>query len=44
LPIVKEVVERMGGTVSVESTLGKGSKFTVLLRSASVDGGPAHKR
>jgi two-component system phosphate regulon sensor histidine kinase PhoR len=40
LPIVKEVVERMGGTVSVESTLGKGSKFTVLLRSASVDGGP----
>ncbi len=31
LPIVKEVVERMGGTVSVESTLGRGSKFTVLL-------------
>ncbi len=34
LPIVKEVVERMGGTVSVESTLGRGSKFIVLLRSA----------
>jgi two-component system phosphate regulon sensor histidine kinase PhoR len=33
LPIVKEVVDRMGGTVSVESTLGKGSKFTILLRS-----------
>lgn len=34
LPIVKEVVERMGGTVTVESTLGRGSKFTVLLRAA----------
>ena len=34
LPIVKEVVERMGGTVSVESTLGRGSKFIVTLRSA----------
>ena len=34
LPIVKEVVERMGGTIQVESTLGRGSKFTVTLRSA----------
>ena len=33
LPIVKEVVEGMGGTVAVESTLGKGSKFTVMLPS-----------
>jgi two-component system, OmpR family, phosphate regulon sensor histidine kinase PhoR len=34
LPIVKEMVERMGGTISVESQLGRGSKFTVLLKGA----------
>ena len=34
LPIVKEVVERMDGTVAVESTLGRGAKFTILLKSA----------
>jgi two-component system, OmpR family, phosphate regulon sensor histidine kinase PhoR len=34
LPIVKEVVERMGGSVSVESQLGRGSKFTILLQAA----------
>lgn len=33
LPIVKEVIERMGGSVSVESQLGKGSKFTILLKA-----------
>ena len=32
LSIVKHVVERMGGTVNVESQLGKGSCFIVLLR------------
>ena len=31
LSIVKHVVERMHGTVSVESQLGRGSKFKVLL-------------
>ncbi len=31
LSIVKHVIERMGGTVSVESRLGKGSTFTLLL-------------
>ncbi|MEW5761661.1 MAG: two-component system histidine kinase PnpS [Bacillota bacterium] len=31
LSIVKHIVERHGGTVGVESTLGKGSKFTVFL-------------
>ena len=34
LSIVKHVVERMGGSVSVESQLGKGSTFTVLLPRA----------
>jgi two-component system phosphate regulon sensor histidine kinase PhoR len=31
LSIVKHIVERMGGTVSVESRLGKGSRFIVCL-------------
>jgi two-component system phosphate regulon sensor histidine kinase PhoR len=34
LPIVKEVVERMGGSVEVQSQLGRGSTFTILLRLA----------
>jgi two-component system phosphate regulon sensor histidine kinase PhoR len=34
LPIVKEVVERMGGSISVESQLGRGSRFIILLKAA----------
>jgi two-component system, OmpR family, phosphate regulon sensor histidine kinase PhoR len=34
LPIVKQMVERMGGAISVESQLGRGSKFSVLLKGA----------
>ncbi len=34
LPIVKEVVERMGGNVTVESQLGRGTTFTISLQAA----------
>jgi two-component system, OmpR family, phosphate regulon sensor histidine kinase PhoR len=42
LPIVKEVVERMGGTVAVESVLGRGSKFTIMLPLADVPAPVVH--
>ena len=31
MPIVKKYVDMMGGTIEVESELGKGTKFTVIL-------------
>ena len=31
MPIVKQLVEKMGGTITVESKLGEGSCFTVIL-------------
>jgi two-component system, OmpR family, phosphate regulon sensor histidine kinase PhoR len=39
LPIVKEIVSRMGGTIVVESQLGRGSTFTITLpRLAEFEG------
>jgi two-component system, OmpR family, phosphate regulon sensor histidine kinase PhoR len=38
LSIVKHVIERMRGTITVESLLGKGSSFTVTLPSANFRG------
>ena len=38
LSIVKHVIERMGGSVSAKSQLGKGSTFTVLLPLSSSSG------
>ena len=35
LSIVKHIIERMNGSVSVESQLGKGSTFTLLLPAAA---------
>ena len=31
MPIVKELVDMMGGSITVESELGRGSKFTVII-------------
>src|SRR5262249_48429928 len=38
LALVKELTERMGGTVSVDSTLGEGTTFRVRLPAATVAG------
>ena len=38
MPIVKAIVEKMGGTIKVESKLGEGSCFTVVLSFKIVHG------
>ncbi len=41
MAITKNIVDMMGGTISVESEIGKGSEFTVCLQFR-ISGNPAH--
>lgn len=41
LPLVKMLVEAMGGVIKLESQMGKGSIFTVLLPSEKAEDSPA---
>jgi PAS domain S-box-containing protein len=43
LPIVKNMVELMGGAIMVESEYGKGSVFTVRIKQGIVDPAPVGK-
>ena len=44
LPIVKALVEEMGGEISVKSTLNEGSTFTVLLPKAALQNDPGQDK
>ena len=44
LPIVKKMVELMGGTIEVESELGKGTKFTIVLTHKICDKSKTEKQ
>ena len=39
LPVVYGVVHQLGGTIAVESEVGRGTTFTIALRRASVNRG-----
>lgn len=41
MPIVKNLVSRMGGEITVDSTLGKGTRFVVMLPFSVSSGEPA---
>jgi PAS domain S-box-containing protein len=41
LPVVYGVVHQLGGTIAVESEVGKGTTFTIALRRAAVTGSAA---
>jgi signal transduction histidine kinase len=43
LYITRQLVEAHGGTISVESTLGEGSTFTVALPTANAETAPARQ-
>ncbi len=43
LSVVKQIAEKLGGSVTVQSELGKGSIFTVKLSAAAGQGGQAIK-
>lgn len=40
LPIARSMIEMMGGSISMESTLGEGTTFTVLIPADIADDGP----